>query len=396
MAIQKLTIQDFLQLAQTSPVFDVRSPGEYDHAHIPGAYNLPLFTNAERAVVGTAYKQQGKQPAIKIGLDYFGVKMKAIVEAVEGVVSCFSLDKAPQKSKAAQEATVNEQRSTSNGQRETKSVLVHCWRGGMRSAGIAWLLDLYGFKVYTLVGGYKAYRKWVRDQFEQQHHLTILGGYTGSGKTLVLHQLKEAGFPVVDLEALANHKGSAFGSIGERVQPTQEMFENLLAEALNTVRCSLSAEQSANGQPSTTNDIFIEDESQRIGDLKIPDAFWKQMRASNILFLDIPFEERLNYLTADYGRKDKEKLVNAIIRIQKRLGGLEAKNAINFLLEDNHKECFRILLKYYDKWYSKGLYNRENPIQLINKVSSGEVNAKLNAELLLNGGDLADNITEPE
>lgn len=368
-------------------MFDVRSPGEYDHAHIPGAYNLPLFTNAERAVVGTAYKQQGKQPAIKIGLDYFGVKMKAIVEVVEDIVSLYHKEI---------RQSAGTQRETGNGKQETRNVLVHCWRGGMRSAGVAWLLDLYGFKVYTLVGGYKAYRKWVRDQFEQQHPLTILGGYTGSGKTLVLHQMKEAGFPVVDLEALANHKGSAFGSIGEAAQPTQEMFENLLAEALNAVRCSLSAEQSANGQPSTTNDIFIEDESQRIGDLKIPDAFWKQMRASNILFLDIPFEERLNYLTADYGRKDKEKLVNAIIRIQKRLGGLEAKNAINFLLEDNHKECFRILLKYYDKWYEKALYNRENPIQLINKISSGEVNAKLNAGLLLNGGEMADNISEPE
>ena len=382
MAIQKLTIQDFLQLAQTCPVFDVRSPGEYDHAHIPGAYNLPLFTDAERAVVGTAYKQQSRQAAIKIGLDYFGVKMKAIVEAVEDNVSCFSLrDNKLHKS-------VSTQRVTINGQQETRNVLVHCWRGGMRSAGIAWLLDLYGFKVYTLVGGYKAYRKWVREQFEKPIRLTVLGGFTGSGKTLVLHQMKQAGFPIVDLEALANHKGSAFGAIGQKAQPTQEMFENLLGEKLFVIRYSLTS-LPGNEQPLTSNDTFIEDESQRIGDLKIPDSFWKQMRASNILFLDIPFEERLNYLTAEYGKMDKEKLVNAVIRIQKRLGGLEAKNAINFLLEDNHKECFRILLKYYDKWYTKGLYNREDASGLIKKIAGNAVDAKNNADLLINENGIA-------
>ncbi len=177
-------------------------------------------------------------------------------------------------------------------------------------------------------------------------------------------------------------------AIGEKAQPTQEMFENLLAEALYGISYSLAG-KSNNEQPLTINDVFIEDESQRIGDLKIPDSFWKQMRASNILFLDIPFEERLNYLTAEYGKKDKETLVNAVIRIQKRLGGLEAKNAINFLLEDNHKECFRILLNYYDKWYTKGLYNREAAAGLIKKISGNAVDAKNNADLLLNENGIA-------
>ena len=113
------------------------------------------------------------------------------------------------------------------------------------------------------------------------------------------------------------------------------------------------------------------------------------MRASNILFLDIPFEERLNYITAEYGKNEKEKLVNAIIRIQKRLGGLEAKTAINFLSEDNYKECFCILLKYYDKWYSKGLYSRDATAGLIRKISGSAVNAKNNADLLMNENGMA-------
>lgn len=376
MPIQKLTIQDFLQLAETNPVLDVRSPGEYHHAQIPGAYSLPLFTDEERKVVGTAYKQQSRQTAIKIGLDYFGVKMKAMVEETESIVSCFSLENSKVKG------------SSKNGQQETGNILIHCWRGGMRSAGVAWLLDLYGFKVYTLTGGYKAYRKWVREQFERPVPLSVLGGYTGSGKTLVLHQLQEAGFPVIDLEALANHKGSAFGAMAQEVQPTQEMFENLLAKALFTGNSLLTGEGTDNDQSFITgSSVWIEDESQRIGNIKIPDAFWKQMRSSNILFLDIPFEERLNYLTAAYGKMGKEKLVNAIIRIQKRLGGLETKNAINFLLEDNCKECFRILLTYYDKWYTKGLYNRENPVELINKISAEKVNAIENTGLLMNEND---------
>lgn len=360
---QKITIEQFLEMSRQYPILDVRSPGEYVHAHIPGAYSLPLFTDEERKVVGTAYKQQSRQTAIKIGLDYFGVKMRKMVEEVEGLIG-------------------NWQLAISNKQHTTKlegllpianCILLHCWRGGMRSGGVAWLLDLYGFKVYTLEGGYKTYRKWVRDQFERQWQMTVLGGYTGSAKTEVLKKVKQTGSTVIDLEALAHHKGSAFGALGELKQPTQEMFENLLAQELNCLKNSLDQH------------AFIEDESQRIGLLKIPDPFWATMRKSPVCFLDIPFEERLDYLTNDYGRHEKEQLVNAIIRIQKRLGGLETKTAINFLVDDNYKECFRILLKYYDKWYSKGLLNRDNLDGLLHKVPCNTIDVKANAEKVLDG-----------
>ncbi len=366
MPIQKLTIQDFLQLAQHNPVFDVRSPGEYNHAHIPGAHNLALFTDDERAVVGTAYKQQSREQAIKTGLDYFGPKMRKMVEEVEKL--------AVGRNALAERQANNEQRSTNN-------ILVHCWRGGMRSAGVAWLLDLYGFKVYTLVGGYKAYRKWVRQQFEKDYSFKIIGGHTGSGKTLVLHQLAQQ-HNVIDLEALANHKGSAFGAMGK--QPTQEMFENELAEALFVKSCPLAAgtpSQTVNEQRPTG--IYLEDESQRIGNLQIPMPLWYTMRKSPVFFLDVPFEERLDYITEEYSKTEKEKLVNAVIRIQKRLGGLEAKNAISFLLEDNYKESFRILLRYYDKWYQKALYNRENAAALLNKIPCSGVDTLTNTQNLV-------------
>ncbi len=368
MAVQKIPIEQFLELAETHPVLDVRSPGEYLHAHIPGAYSLPLFTDEERKVVGTAYKQESRQTAIKISLDYFGIKMKAMVEKVEELF----------KNRALENALFKKEVPSPNG------VLVHCWRGGMRSAGVAWLLDLYGFKVYSLAGGYKKYREWAREQFEKKYPLNIIGGYTGSGKTLVLQELKQAGKYVLDLEGLANHKGSAFGALGEKPQPSQEMFENLLAKELRLIQKQQPVDDSAT---STTNEglanadlpeniIYVEDESQRIGLINIPGALWQQMRNSPISFFDIPFEERLNYLTEAYGKFEKEKLVGSVIRIQKRLGGLETKNAVNYLLENNQKECFRILLKYYDKWYSKGLLNRGDLPSLLNKIECATVNTK--------------------
>ncbi len=350
MAITRLNIEEFIALSKAHPVLDVRSPGEFLHAHIPGAISLPLFTDEERKVVGTAYKQESKQKAIKLGLEYYGVKMVKMVEEVEKIVAGWQLP-VGSKQEELPAATAH-------------CVLVHCWRGGMRSAGVAWLLDLYGYKVYTLAGGYKAYRKWVLLQFEKEYPIRILGGFTGSGKTEALHALAKKQLPVIDLEQLAHHKGSAFGSMGQPKQPSQEMFENLLAGELKRVDDQWQITDAAD----VTSFLWLEDESQRIGEVNIPTVFFSQMRKKQVFFLDIPFEERLNFIVAQYGKFEKEKLVNAIIRIKKKLGGLETKNAIHFLIEDNIKGCFDILLSYYDKFYLKSLQNRENFTELFTKI----------------------------
>ena len=316
MAIQKIGIEDFAELRTESLVFDVRSPGEYTHAHIPNAYSLPLFTDEERKVVGTAYKQESKEKAIKIGLDYFGPKMRAIVEEVE-------------------ELTKN----------TNKKILVHCWRGGMRSGGVDWLLDLYGFEVYQLSGGYKAYRNWVIGQFEKPYDFKIVSGNTGSGKTYLLHKLENNGLQIVDLEGLAKHKGSALGGINQPPQPSQEMFENLLAEQL--------------AKKNIERPILLEDESQRIGNLNIPNIIWQKMKESDLGYLQIPFDERLKFLVKEYGDLPQEELKNAVLRIQKRLGGLETKNTLRHLEDNDFSGCFGILLRYYDKWYEKGLNAKE-------------------------------------
>lgn len=338
MAIQKIDVATFLVYSRNSLVLDVRSPSEFSHARYPGAYSLPLFTDEERKVVGTAYKQESKEKAIKIGLDYFGPKMRAMVEEVETL--------------------------TQNG---NKKILVHCWRGGMRSGGVAWLLDLYGFEVYQLTGGYKAYRNWVLRQLENPYDLKILSGNTGSGKTPLLHDLEKSGMQMVDLEALASHKGSALGGINQAPQPSQEMFENLLAEKLSS--------------KNTEKTILLEDESQRIGNLNIPNVLWQKMKDSDLIYLQIPFDERLKYLVEEYGKLPIEELKNAILRIQKRLGGLETKNAIQHLEDQNLSGCFGILLRYYDKWYEKGLNSKEKG-EII-KIEGESVNVEVNAKKII-------------
>ena len=347
MAIEKITIQQFHGLADKYPVFDVRSPSEFLHAHIPGAYSLPLFSDEERKVVGTAYKQESKQKAIKKGLQYFGVKMVQIVEEAEKIVETHN-------QKASEESKL-------------KTVIVHCWRGGMRSAGVAWLLDLYGFKVYTIVGGYKSFRRWCTAQFGKQYPFKIIGGYTGSGKTETLQALS-SGKAVIDLEALASHKGSAFGHLGQKEQSTQEMFENKLATALFAT--------------AAADCIWIEDESQRIGTVNIPNLLYTYIQTMPVYFLEIPFKERLDYIVEKYGIFEKGNLAESIIRITKRLGGLETKTALEYLEAGDVLNCFKILLKYYDKYYLKCLEQKKDKASFIEHIPLENTDAIKNADIL--------------
>ena len=384
MNYQRLHIKSFLKEAEKCIVIDVRSPSEYNHGHIIGSKNIPLFTDEERKVVGTAYKQESREQAIKIGLDFFGPKMKKIIEEVEGLMN--NKQRAKSKDGDCQLPIVN-------------CIFLYCWRGGMRSAAIAWLLNLYGVKISVLAGGYKAYRNYVLETFSLPFSLKIVAGFTGSGKTEILHELEKRGEEIIDLEKLASHKGSAFGNISMPVQPTQEMFENLLAAKLwamgNAQRAiedskpldthsSLTIHHSLSSHsPLTTHHLplWLEDESQRIGLINIPPAFWQQIRQAPVYFFDIPFEDRLKHIIEEYGDHNKKLLADSITRISKKLGGLETKNALNYLEEGNISACFSILLKYYDKHYLKGLHNRDNLSSLLQKLPGIAVNPN-NAAML--------------
>jgi tRNA 2-selenouridine synthase len=358
MPIERIDVDHFLNLSLKNPVLDVRSPSEYVHAHIPGAFSVPIFTDEQRAVIGTAYVQQSRQTAVNFGLDYFSERMKIIPSEVLTILNGLKKE------------------IDSGG----NTLLIHCWRGGMRSDAVAWLLNLYGYKIFVLKGGYKAFRRWSLLQFEKKYPLKVLGGFTGSGKTAVLEELKRKGKTIIDLERIANHKGSAFGALGESCQPSHEMFENMLALELWKIK-----NHAYNGDRQTkinATEIWIEDESVHIGRVGIPKIFWQQMRNSPLYFLEIPFGERVKYIVSHYGFFDKEELINCVLRIQKRLGGLNTKNVIRFFNEEKFTDAFSILLKYYDKMYAESLQNRENKELLLNKIDCNNVDIK-NAESLI-------------
>lgn len=317
MAATYITIEEVLLRKMELPLLDVRTPAEYEQAHIPGAQSFPIFSNEERAIIGTAYKKQSREVAVKLGLDFFGPRMSAVVDAAEKIC-----------------------------EGKEKKLIVHCWRGGMRSGAMSWLLDFYGFDVFVLTDGYKAFRGLALAQFEKPYNFKILGGYTGTGKTVLLQKMAEKNIPMIDLEDLAKHKGSAFGSM-DVPQPTQEMFENLLAEQLIK---------------NENETCWLEDESQRIGDLKIPDTLWKTMRAAPVFFMDLPFAARLEHIMSDYSRMNPENIIAATERITKRLGPQHAKQAIIYVREGNIKACFEILLKYYDVHYGRGLEKRADDV----------------------------------
>jgi tRNA 2-selenouridine synthase len=321
-------------------LIDVRSPAEYAKAHIPTAINVPIFTNEQRQVIGTLYKQASKSIAIEQGMKDFKANMLFILQ------------------------TVNKLQPWGN----ENPIVVHCARGGMRSAAVCWLLQQAGWKVLQVKDGYKAYRNWCLQQFSTPHIMHIIGGYTGSGKTDILQELFLLHKKTIDLEKLAAHKGSSFGGINMPVQPSQEQFENNLAQAIFDTK----------GSP-----FFIEDESNRIGNVMIPLDFWLQMRSTKVLFLEIPFANRLAYLQKEYGILPIEEMEAAINRIAKRLGGLQQQQALTFLQEKNIAACFAILLKYYDKHYALGFEKRENANSLKIEVPCATVNASINASLLL-------------
>ncbi|MEZ4776881.1 MAG: tRNA 2-selenouridine(34) synthase MnmH [Bacteroidia bacterium] len=318
------------------PIVDVRSPGEFFAGHIPGAVNIPIFDNEERKTVGILYKQRGREEAILKGLEIVGPKMAGFVHNALALTT-------------------------------QKKLNVHCWRGGMRSESMALLWKTVGFEVNVLPGGYKAYRQKVLSDFEQPLQLIVLGGKTGSGKTEILQELKKAGEQIIDLESLACHKGSSFGAIGQLPQPSVEQFENNLHQAFL--------------QLDSRRRIWVEDESHAIGRVYIPHPFWTQMVAAPVMVVEVPLQERVKRLINEYAGAPKEEISDALLRIQKRLGGQQLKQAMKSLNENDFATGAEIALQYYDKTYSHGLSQR-SPSQ-IHTLAVGQDNPKITAIQLI-------------
>ncbi|MDZ7879294.1 MAG: tRNA 2-selenouridine(34) synthase MnmH [Saprospiraceae bacterium] len=316
--MEKIHPTDLWQHLTDRILIDVRSPSEYARAHIPNALSLPLFNDAERAKVGTIYKQTSPESALIKGLEIVGPKMSGFV-------------------KKAIKWSPN------------RKVIVHCWRGGKRSGSVAWLLKFAGFDVLTVEGGYKKYRQTVLESFDNLSltNIVVLGGKTGSGKTHILHELKKRGEQIIDLEGLAQHKGSAFGWIGENDQPTTEQFENDLHATLRQI--------------DPTRRVWIENESRSVGKVFIPEGFWTQMRAAPLVQVEVPFEVRVQHLVNVYGVTEKSDLAQCFEKIKKKIGFDQAKFAIKAVESGALDVAARIALTYYDKAYNFCFETNETP-----------------------------------
>lgn len=288
-------------------IIDVRSPSEFNKGHLPHASNIPLLSDFERSVVGTAYKEQGFSTAYKIAWGFVGPKVSGFLEIAE---------KLPQPLK------------------------IYCARGGMRSSSICWLFQQYGLEAEQMPGGYKSYRKAVLEQFEKPLNLIVLTGLTGSGKTERLKFLADSGAQTLDLEALAHHSGSAFGASGK--QPTTEQFENEIFEKLSAYDLS--------------KPLYIEDEGKRIGSCVLPHALWRQMQSASTEEVRCSEEERLERLMKAYAPQSESELqkrLEQIALLSKRLGDEKAKRAKSELIAGNIREAIRLILSYYDSAYQK-------------------------------------------
>lgn len=336
MQIRRLAPRDFLRLAGTLKLADTRSPLEYNSGHIPGAVSLPLFSDDERASVGKTYKKSGRTEAVLEGLKLIGPKLSGLFS--DGV-------------------------SLAGGE----PVLMYCWRGGMRSESVAWLLSTGGVKVMLLEGGYKAYRNFILEELAIRRKTIILGGLTGSGKTEILKVLGRKGEQTVDLEGLASHRGSAFGWLGQGRQPATEQFANNLYDSWAGL--------------DYNRPIWLEDESRNIGTVFMPDPFWANMQQSPVIALISPAAVRLPRLVSEYSCFPPGQLIESVQKISKRLGGDRSGDAIKAIETGDFEKAVSITLDYYDRTYSHSLSRHSSAITYI--VETGSDDPEYNASLVL-------------
>ena len=307
---RSIEIQQLRELK--GPLVDVRSPSEFAKGHWPGAINLPLFNDEERAAVGTAYKQQGRTPAIHLGLELTGPKLSSLARTLETL-------------------------------RDQGNPRIYCWRGGMRSASMAWLAQQIDLSPRLLQGGYKSYRRWAQSRFEQPWPLQIMGGRTGTGKTDLLLAMAARGAAVVDLEGLAHHRGSSFGGLGLPDQPSTEHYENKLAEALDQ------------HQRHGARAIWLEAESIQVGRCRIPKDLFDQMQRAAVLEIQRNLNERVEQLVQVYGHQGGAALAEATQRISRRLGPQRTKDALEAIAREDWASACRATLDYYDRCYDHEL-----------------------------------------
>lgn len=319
---QDISIDELLALKDKKELvmIDVRSPSEFQDATIPGSINIPFFDDNERAEIGTIYKQVSVQAAKDRGLEIISAKLPAFVKTFEGI--------------KAQKA-------------------VFCWRGGMRSHSSATVLSLMGIRTYRLAGGFRSYRRWVVDTLEKMDfkpRVCVISGNTGAGKTAILRRLQAEGYPVLDLEAMAGHRGSIFGHVGLQSN-NQKTFEAHLVTNLLKLKDSPY--------------ILIEGESKRIGKTVIPEFIFSKKETATHLHINMPIRERARHIIEDYRPwENKEQLIKAYSHIKDRIHTPIAKEIEIALQEDQFEKAVCLLLEhYYDPRYEHGMSKYEQEIR---------------------------------
>ena len=333
-------VTDFRNL--TSPIIDVRSPSEFRQGHWPGAVNIPLFSDSERETIGISYKKESRLKAIFNGLKITIPNTKQLLEVIHQI--------------------------TINNEGINKSLRIYCWRGGMRSSAFAWLARTIGIRTYLLRGGYKNYRKWVLNQFEADLPIRLLGGKTGTRKTDLLNYINEENIHVIDLEGIANHRGSSFGSLGMKEQPTTQQFENILAESLYKF------------QKNSAIEIWLEAESSNLGKCRIPNGLYTKMKKAPILEIIKDKNERVKNLVNVYSQNSQTELKDAVNRISKRLGPQRTKEALTAIDRKEWSKACEAMLDYYDKCYEYELKKTNN----INSIDLSGLSLKSSLNKILN------------
>ncbi len=299
------------------PLIDVRSPSEYYKGHMPNSINIPLFDNEERSKVGTIYKNYGREKAVIQGLEYVAIKIENIVNKLFEAINVY--------------------KTTHSSKLDDLTLKIYCARGGMRSQSISWLLEKHNHRSVTLNDGYKSYRKWTLDSFNKEWEIVVIGGKTGTGKTKILKLLGENNFQIIDLEGLACHRGSTFGGLGMTTQPSNEQFENIIAEKLKGFK--------------KNKKIFVEAESSNIGKCKIPHDFFSQMKRADRIEIKKSQSNRLEELINTYSIYKENDLIEAVLRIKKRLGPQRTTIAIESIKNKDWESVCMSVLEYYDKCY---------------------------------------------
>jgi tRNA 2-selenouridine synthase len=314
-AIATLDKIDRKALSRFDAVIDVRSPAEYAEDHVPGAINLPVLSNAERAEVGTIYVQGSKFEARRIGAAYIA---RNVAGYLQGELA---------------------------GKPGSFRPLLYCWRAGMRSGAMATILSEVGWRTTVIAGGYKTYRAWVRRRLYDEPlelRLALIDGCTGTGKTEVLRSAASQGLQAIDLEGLAGHRGSLLGWLPGRPQPDQKLFESGLLEAIDRL--------------DPRRGVLVEAESSKVGELIVPPSLWRLMREAPRIELRAPREERVRYLVKAYGDviADPAGLAASISWLPTRLGRKRLAQWRELVETGRFEELAEALIEHhYDPAYAR-------------------------------------------